>query len=398
MSTLPDRSQRTEPTLRLFHPSSEAPIRPPSHHPPNPPRRLKKRRSLRFVYERYVKPAMLTEGVTAKHIADVERHLRSWETFWVSYKASTPKKQRITYPLLPGIKREHLEIWRRHLLSTSLANRTVNKYLGTIRTLLVNAENHTVLKSRPRLERLPERKKFNDRKLYFRDQQFDALMLSAASLRWPSPTTIGMPTGTWWQCALVLYRSYGFRVQELLAYERGKQPLTWENICLDAETPNPMSEETNEFGWLFYTPPKTKRFKAEPIYLPLTRYTRAAIDRLAAVPHGPTDQLFRMPRAQQSFFRAWYELLDLAKVKPKIPGVQFCPYHFRKTCATHLSRHKNGLATAVCRWGSSRDHDGEGSREAQVAMDHYICDDMLLRELHTAPWPSSFEQILNPTT
>lgn len=334
---------------------------------------------------------MLTSGTTPKHIADVERHLASWEAFWVKYAGSTEDNQRIVYPLLPGINREHMEIWRRHLLSTGLSARTVNKYLGTIRTVMVHAEKHAVLRSRPKLEQLPQRKTVNDRKLYLRNEQYDALMLSAGRLRWPSAKILGLPTETWWQCALILFRTYGFRVQELLAYERGKKPLTWANIWLEAETPNPLSDEVNELGWLYYTPPKTKRFKAEPIYLPLTVYTRSAIDRLAAVNHTDTDQLFRMPRAQKSFFSAWYQLLEFAQVKPKIAGGKFRPYHLRKTCATHLSRHKNGLATAVCRWGASRDE----SREAQVATDHYIVDDMLLRELHTAPWPSSFEQFLS---
>lgn len=380
MSSLPDQTPST-PALRLFDPERDS---------SSGQRPKKKRRSLRFVYDRYVKPAMLTGGTTPKHMADVERHLSNWEAFWAKYAESTDARQRITHPLLPGTTREHLEIWRRHLLSTGLSVRTVNKYLGSIRTVMVHAEKHSVMRSRPKLEQLPQRKAVNDRKLYLRNEQYDALMLSAARLRWPSEKILGLPTGTWWQCALILYRTYGFRVQELLAYERGKKPLTWANIWLEAETPNPMSEEVNELGWLYYTPPKTARFKSEPIYLPLTRYTRAAIDRLSQVEHTETDQLFKMPRAQQSFFKAWYQLLTLAGVRPKIAGGKFRPYHLRKTCATHLSRHKNGLATAVCRWGASR----EESREAEVAMDHYIVDDMLLRELHTAPWPSSFEQFL----
>lgn len=371
--------------FRLFDPSTT--IEQSTSPPPSPPRKKKKRKrvELRKVYERYQKPAAIAAEVSSKHLKDIELHLSVWESFWQHYRASTPAEQRIRYPLLPGVKREHLEMFRRHLQSTGLGSRTCNKYLGSIRSIMVTAENHALLKLRPRLERLPESPAAGT-KIYFRDSQIDALMRSSAFATWPSKRATGVEPAVFWQAAIVLYRSYGFRVQELLAYEREKTPLTWKAITFDAETPNPESEETNDLGWLSYTPPKTRRFKSDPIYLPLTRYTRLALDLMSEGKTKDEGLIFRMPRAQESFFDEWHALLSRGKVKAKTG--QFNPKHFRKSCATGLSRHKAGLATAVCRWGSSKND----SAEAKVALDHYIQEDSILMELHSVPWPESFEE------
>ncbi len=339
----------------------------------------KKRVTFRQVWEAFLKPSNLDAKVTTKHIAETERHLSRWEAFWRQSKE----------PKIPGCSRDHLVQWRRDLISLGkFKDGTINKHLGSIRSIMVAADKNGLMKYRPKLEQLPNICTDEVRKIYLRDEQIDRLMTAAEQLTWPPREITGVDAGQWWRCAMVMYRTYGFRTQELLAYEPEKKPLTWWNISLNAESPNPASDIKNEFGWLFYVPPKTQRKKPTPIYLPLTRYARAAIDIMRGCNNVDVFHvLFPMPRSQERFFAEWNRWFDIAGVTPKVPGSRFKPYCMRKTCATHLSQHYRGLATAVCRWGS----DGN---EAKVALDHYISDDLLLQQLLTAPMPASFEMLL----
>ena len=285
-------------------------------------------------------------------------------------------------------ERNHLEVFRRHLLNDAespLKKQTVNKYMRSISQILIAAENNGLLKRRAKLERLPTDVLDPSEKLYLRDEQIDALMGAADKLTWPKFESSGLQPSTWWRCALVLYRIYGFRPQELLAYGSTKKPITWKNISFDEVSPNPSTHEINKYGWLYYTPPKTQKSKPTPLYLPLTRHARAALDLVLVSKVASDAPVFRMPFSQQSFLKEWYSWLEFAGVKPKIEDARFKPKCLRNTCATYLSSYKNGLATAVCGWGPDR--------ESSIANGHYISANPLLQELHAAPMPKSFDEL-----
>jgi len=338
----------------------------------------KKKVTFREVWETHLKPSLLDSKCTQKHIQESELYLERWETFWKS-KGKTPKVQKCD--------RKHLEEWRRHLIGLDKYKpRSINKHLGSIRSLLVAAAKHGLLKRRPMLEQLPDTCVDPARKIYLRDEQIDALMRKTGSLVWPPRQFTGITPADWWRCALVLYRIYGFRPQELLAYDSKKTPIAWGNISFAVESPNPSSEETNQYGWLVYTPPKTKKKKPLPLYLPLTHHARAALNIIEPTRVAPDAPLFPMPHSQTGFLTQWYAWFADANVKPKIEGARFRPYCMRKTCATALSLHKDGLASAVCRWGASK--------EADVATTHYILNDGLLGSLLDAPMPKSFDELL----
>lgn len=342
----------------------------------------KKKVSFRYVWETHLKPSLLDAKCTPKHIQEMELYLTRWESFWESLGKNPPKIQKCS--------REHLEKWRRHLMELDQYKpRSINKHLGTVRSILRSAAKHALLKRRPMLEQLPDTTLDPARKIYLRDEQIDALMAASRSLSWPARSFTGIDPMDWWRCAIVLYRTYGFRPQELLSYDSKKPPLTWANVSFSAESPNPSSEEINEHGWLHYIPPKTKRKKPHPLYLPLTKHARAALDKIAVTRVSNDSPLFPMPSSQQGFLKQWYRWFEHAGVKPKIEGATFKPYCLRKTCATHLSAHKTGLATAVCRWGSSG--------EAAVASEHYIGSDNIIKYLLTAPMPKSFDELLPVT-
>ncbi len=346
-----------------------------------------KRLSFRHVWETYHRPSLIDLKCTDKHIAEVEMHLKRWELFWDSIKPS--KKDLLKRPFVKNCERKHLEVYRRHLMEDDISDRTINKYLGSIRTILTCAEKHGLLKRRAKLEQLTISTPGPEQKIYLRDEQIDALMAVSEELIWPKESSSGLRPSVWWRCAMVLFRTYGFRPQELLAYDsiRKRQPITWANISFARESPNPSSNESNEYGWLFYVPPKTKKIRPNPLYLPLTRHARAAISLIAAGKESDNSPLFRMPSSQTGYLKEWYRWFELAGVKPKLKDAKFTPMCLRRTCATHLSAHRTGLATAVCGWSHSV--------ESKIASGHYISDEQLLRELLTAPMPKSFDEILS---
>lgn len=332
-----------------------------------------KKKSVFEIWSELGKPAAIDDRCTSKHIREIELHLERWKAFW---SASGEKE-----PAISKIRRKHMEDWRRSLLSGTLAERSINKHLASIRKMLVIAEKHEIIPSRPRLEQLPEVTARAKPKLFFRDHQLDAMFETASELQWPN---VGIEPATFWRCALILFRSYGFRTQELIAYESSKNPIRWSNVSFAEESPNPASDCKSEFGWLFYIPPKTAKKKPTPIYLPLTRHTRYALDVLRQTKRSDDDWICCNPRNQERMFETWYRWLEIAEVKPKDESLKFVPYCLRKTAATYLNRHFPGLASAVCRWGSSS--------EAKVAADHYVSDELVLEQLPKVPMPASFDR------
>lgn len=328
----------------------------------------KQKQTLREVWIQYG----LEESISVnsrKHNTEMGLHLRRWELHFNEKKGCRINK----------IDRQKMEAWRRALLDSGLSPRTANKHLTTIRRILILAEDNNIIQHRPKLKSLVDN--LGTHKLYLRNEQIDALFNVADSLRWPNGP---VPASDWWRCAIIMYRTYGFRTQELLAYESIKAPITWQAVTKEKESPDLDSNETSEFGWLSYVPPKTRKKKPRPITVPLTKYTRAALDIMELAKESESSQLFPSPRNQERFFETWYGWMEAAGVKPKNPELVFQPRHLRKTAATYLNQHREGLASAVCRWGKSA--------EADVAQEHYIANDLLLRELHTYPMPESVER------
>jgi hypothetical protein len=393
--------------LRLYSGADPTPqpdnSRPEPAKPDGSGRKRKRRRrpSFRRVYQRYVLPSLQEKNRSAtKTIADIELHLARWYEFW--------NEQRIIYPLLvTKVKRENLEEWRRHLSTATkynrgkpLAARTVNKHLASLRQILVAAEKHEIIGTRPRVEQLRHRKAAA--KHYMTDEQIDRLWVAADKLNWPS--TNQLPARDWWRAALILWRTYGFRTQELIAYEASAAEfcLCWSAVSLDEETPNPEGTAKNKWGWMVYVPRKQSWAKPEPLYLPLTKHTRAVIDRLGNLERSAypllasqaeqaaklTGPLLPCPRAASRFYAMWSAWLSIADVRPKTDGATYDPKSLRKTCATMLDRHAKSLAEAVVGWG-----ERTGSSVAQT---HYIADELwLVDQLTTAPMPSSFDAWLS---
>jgi integrase len=359
-------------TIRLFQPGE-------------PPPKTKPERTLEAAFAKLVKPKMLQRSRKPGTIRDIERALEKWREYWT---AQMKTDTRISDPcVLSNVKVRHMERWQTHLLKElQLSPPTVNRYLGSIRQVLVAAESRGIVKRRPKVERLPTHAA---KKFYLTIEQVESLWSAAGAATWPQCP--GMSPGDWWRCALVLYWVYGFRTQELIAFQTGKQSLCWSAISLEAETPNPEGTARNALGWLVYTPQKQSWAKPQPLYLPLIPATRAAIDRLrAAAVHRDGElvagaRIFPLGTAHKSLYRQWRAWQTRAKVATKA-GTPFLLKSLRKSAATYLEKHRKGLGAAVCGWA-----DREIS---QVMQTHYAVNELeLVDELATYPTPECFKKL-----
>lgn len=360
------------PIIRLFNPADSQP----------PPPKPKRQRTLEEAFAKLVKPKMLQRARKPGTIRDIERALEKWREYWT---AQMEIDTRISDPcVLANVKVRHLERWQTHLLKElELSAPTVNRYLGAIRQVLVAAESRGIVKRRPKVERLPTHAA---KKFYMTLEQVEAMWSAAGAATWPRCP--GLSPGDWWRCALVLYWVYGFRTQELIAFQIGKTALHWSAISFEAETPNPEGTARNALGWLTYTPQKQSWAKPQPLYLPLIPATRAAIDRLrtAAAYRGNLDgPLFPLGTAHKSLYREWKAWQTRAKVATKAGG-PFLLKSLRKSAATYLEKHRKGLGAAVCGWA-----DREIS---QVMATHYAVSELeLVEQLATYPVPECFKKL-----
>lgn len=387
------------PALRLFTPPAEPPSRPPaaadgSSAPKPPPL------TLAAAFERYVRPDMQKHRRAASTIRDVERSVERWRVYWEGRKAATIAAGRewILDPFLARhVRLKHLEQWQAALVAETKPDgrpryspASVNRMLGGIRQVLRACERRGKLKkARPAVSKLAARPA---PKFYMRHEQAESLWRQMDSATWPQLP--GMTPADWWRCALVLYWIYGFRTQELIAFQVGKTPLTWSAISLGDETPNPEGTATNALGWLSYVPQKQKWAKPEPLYLPLTRHTRAAVDRLRAAAAIATEgepeasrPLFPWPGSHKIIYRQWNALQTAAGITTK-SGAPFLLKHLRKTAATYLENHAKGLGAAVCGWA---DRNVSG-----VMATHYAVNELaIVEQLATYPVPRCFDELLS---
>ena len=406
--------------------------------PSGPPRKKRKLGpTLRQVYERHVRPGLVAKDRVGSTIRDIERALERWEQYWTSgcapdatatvaptVTSPEPKGERITNPFpshqpdeaspikrLPvqlrvrTIKRRHLEEFQIHLQTCKsqrgkpFAKSTINGELGSIRQILCAAESHALLREgRPRIAKLTANAAAP--KFYVSREQMNQIWEACDHATWPRLG--GLRSADWWRCALTLLWLYGFRTQELLAFQKGKQKLTWSGIHLQAETPNPAGQAMNDLGWLAYVPQKQKWAKPEPLYLPLTPHSRAAVDWLAIAARTqcegqlpPDRPLFPWSAAHKKLYAQWQLIQARAKVATKL-GNAYEFKHLRKSAATYLEAHWPGLGEAVVGWA---DRANQASQPSQVMKVHYQVDEIVMVDkLATYPVPECFTSLLSKPT
>lgn len=347
--------------------------------------------TIRQVFENYLMDEQRRAGNKKTTIADIRRHVNQFDAWWAEESKEEPDE-----PILPIaiMDRRHLLEFRDWLLKPAQGTSVcgANRHIGSIRQILKCAERNHLIPHAPKLERLPHRSVAP--KVYLLDEQIDRLWEAAAKLKWPTKDSDKKPLpyspAVAWRAALVMYRIYGFRTQELVRMERKYHPIQWKHIKDQELTPNPAGHCRCEYGWFQYAPPKQTRFKPDPLVDPLTWYTRAALWSIRPENPDPEKYVFDWILSSTSFRATWNEWMRLADVHPREgSGVDhITPKHLRKTATTLANEFQPGMGEHIV--GHAADRSGQSAISAR----HYNnAEKGVLYTLLNMPYPESFNEL-----
>lgn len=359
---------------------------------------------LQEAFERFKRPEL--RGRSADTLGEYRTHLRRWRECFDDLRARCAAagerwKYRMSYPVLPEIGKEELRIFRVWLESQTdgpgprFSTRTINKHLGSVQAILKAAEDADQILRAPAIKPLPAHRAA--RKLWLTHEQVDSWMDSCEIADWPRD--LPRPTSTYWRTLGVLWCIYGFRTQEVVSYESSKEPLDWSQIRWERTTPHPDGHAVCPWGWLTYTPVKQRRFKEEPLVLPLNEI---AYRWLREIWDGQTQgPVIPFPLNNGMFYNTWHAIVRRAGITPKaaLDGSveSYKPKHLRKTATTWLNNHRPGMADYIVGHASERSPTAliaAAGPRSQVAKDFYDCaENRILDALLTLPLPESFSRL-----
>jgi hypothetical protein len=410
-----DRQQPVEPKRLPQLPSAWAIVRPDDDEPglsgrnSEHPSSTRPRKGLRDVWRRYLEPRLLEEGRKPATFRAYQTHLLAWEKYWAEQSKKRPSKSsdEPSNPMFEGskntgnseiaifpagppiqaIRRRHLSEFRLSLMA-GRSKVTVNNYLKSIRSLLLEARERGLLSRSPQIKKLKARP--NARKNYVTWEDVSAIYRSCSVASWPAVTRDGrrIDPVTFWRAAIVLYFNYGFRTQELIRYETSKRSLQWGNIVFDHASPG-VSDLVNESGWLWYTPPKQEGEKPDPLVLAVSPIVREHL-RSIRPPHAkPTEDLFPFPFCQRSFLGQWRAIVRAAGVRRKaaLEGAMGALYQIkdlRKSCTTYHNKHRAGIAQYIV---------GHGDRNSISDVHYNSPEEATAEALLSCPQPEAFSEI-----
>lgn len=198
-------------------------------------------------------------------------------------------------------------------------------------------------------------------------KELDAVYEACHAARWPQ--RCGVPAAWAWQGLLVLLTNHGPRTEDATR-------MLWTAVEWQPASPDPESVAEHPYGWLSFTPAKTRRHKPQPIVLPMHATTRAHLSRLRSL----RDRVFPFGSSHHSFYRQWANILEAAQVSP------FDLKDLRKTCNTAYNRIKPGLG----KWVLGHAPRGVNETFYQGAIDRELID-----AVAQLPQPSAFLRLLD---
>lgn len=348
-------------------------------------RHLAKEIQVEEVLNKFVVPDLKAKKRRPTTINNLTRDVSRFNRWW---------RSRTDRPLSVGkIRVQHLRVFREWLAVEGASVPMQNNCLRSIRQILNACVSEGILIKAPHLQTLPY--VIDEPKIYPSDEEIEALWANCHRLKWPTKDGDGRPlhysAEVAWKVAIVLYRTYGFRTQELIQLERGYEPLRWRNLYGPGLTPNPAGKLHFEFGALVYSPQKQK---VKTLYLPLNPYTRAAIDWIYPKDHPAGNiPVLHWPRSSVYFYNAWNRLFEYAGVKPRHDsGVDHYKIkHLRKAANSNANNHIPGSGRYIL--GHSIDRS---SNESVVNENHYFNPEMVSYKcLMTQPMPKCFDQLIS---
>lgn len=363
--------------------------------PPAPPDASPCMLTLSQLYEREVQPYLQALGRAKATFAEYATQLKKWRAFWTAKHSARGAESSPDSPSEPPAAwvtpRDLVDF--RAWLSTppklKLSADTTNNSMKILRNVFSISAGQIGLNVT--VPRFPKKvvADSTQSKVFLTSEQVSSLYAACEHARWPrchsSPATA-------WRAAIVMFWFYGFRTQELLAFESDHDTLTWRNISWDPECPLDGSEAINATGWLWYVPQKQRAKKPQPIYLPIPPVVAAHLR--AIEPFNGADgaaPIFPWPKCQRSQSTHWRAIRETAgvKLKASLNGEprRLQLRHFRKTCGTVHERNQPASSHLVL-GHASRDKD------SAITHKHYInAEEVLLAAFSSLKYPAAFDAI-----
>lgn len=351
------------------------------------PRKLGKKLSIPDVANQFVIPLLVEKKRRHSTLSNLARDVRRFETWWSSVSNK---------PLnVADIRRGHLEAFRKHLSATGASVPLQNYALRSIAQILNAAVRHELIPQAPKLECLEDPRRTP--RIYPDNEEFGRLWDACQHATWPKKTDKGKPLSyapeVQWKVALLLYRLYGFRTQELVKLEESFRSLTWKNIHPAGITPNPEGKLSHPIGWLAYVPQKQERVKPQPLVVPLTIHSKAALRIAFESSTGKHSSVLNWPLSSISFYNTWERIRSRAGVfpRPESGEKDYHIKHLRKAATTEINLHRPGLAEYII------GHSSDRSMSKSIVSDyHYNNPEQAVVEcMKTLPVPACFDQILD---
>ena len=359
--------------------------------------------TVKMYYDEVVKRTIKKKGTLDGYRTSLAR----WQAFCAAFPIPPNLPHRVDNdrtrcPVIAMVTTKSLCAFQDWLLSEGHSNRTVNKDVGNIRTVLSRAAKRGVLKVVPTIQRLPENKSATIQALT--KAEFSRIYHACQVAAWPRQRRqTDLLPGRWplpyciadgWRALLVMFFTYGMRTEDLIRLSDDCNPLCWSNIVRSTPNPHPAGKRSNRWGWLVFTPDKTTSHKPEPLVLPLTQMARVHLDRLdPSRAASPADEIFLWPmtsgnvkKNKMGFYLQLECIMEAAGVKRRSMREKskdrYTPKHFRSTCITWLENHRAGSSAYI----TGHADDRNPNAIPKVQRDHYFSsEELVLDTLNTIP-------------
>lgn len=285
--------------------------------------------TLRECFEQLIRPDIQPDQL--RTLEGYESALKHWE-------------RRTANPPADRIGDDEAREFRRSMEADPkiMSPETIKKQWRYLAAILRAAQRKGLVKELPRIGRLDS---VSDEIRIVSDRELDALYQACESATWPRLPDVSAVD--WWRCAIVLLRLYGQRFRELTSQPwRGTSKRAGETppgVYDQPECPSSKLRSlglANRWGWYVYTPPKQRRHKPAPLFLPLHRVARWHLDRV----RSDRDKVLPMSLANKSLHAQWTRLLDEAGI-PETD--RFTRHDIRRTCETVYDEHCGGIGSQI---------------------------------------------------
>lgn len=319
------------------------------------------------VWRRRMCGSLKARGRTAATLREYETAVSLWQSFWESApeiqgevkRGSVVGTEPQFYPnqqseppiyLISSVQFEAFQTW----LSASIEPITINKRIADLLKIVRHAAKLGLCRGVPEVDLLQARK--GGEKIKLPLEHVDAIYEACGVAEWPTIAKhkgqsyqLPFQPANYWRWLIVWLFNYGARVQDFVAYESSKRPLTWSSISTDQESPRTYAK--SEWGWFHFVPTKTRWTKDVPLVLAMNETTALHLRAIRPGRLSGDDRLMPITFDKRRFRATWKAIAQAARVKPKRlqdpNGHGYQLKHFRDTCASFHNDNLPGAASMI---------------------------------------------------